>query len=84
MELKTNTITESTSLLRLEENSRRTTELKRRVLEVDPNRGRCIIENYSAEHAVQYCHIVARKHMKNRRLVRCGSDSGSREAHHRY
>jgi hypothetical protein len=58
MELNTDSIVESTSLSHLETGTRRATELRDRVLETNPNHGRCTVENCDASRAIKYCHIV--------------------------
>ena len=69
MELHTDSIVVSTPLSRLETNTRRETELRDRVLETDPNHGRCIVENCDASRAIEYCHIIAIRDWKNHQLV---------------
>lgn len=56
-----------------------TAELKNRVLEVDPNRGRCIVKNCDTSYAIKFRRIVTRKEWKNR--VRHGSGSRRPAAH---
>jgi hypothetical protein len=83
MESNTDSIVESTPLSCLEDNTRRETELKDRVLETDPHHGRCIVENCDASRAIKYCHIVAGRDGKNYELVCLGSGSERHETHHR-
>ena len=42
-------------------------EGKERILEADPNGGRCLVTN--AKNALNYCHCIAKIHMKNKDLV---------------
>lgn len=42
---------------------------KRRVQEVDYHNGRCLVLNNQL--AIEYCHCIARKNMKNLQLVCC-------------
>jgi hypothetical protein len=40
---------------------------KRRVIEADPNGGRCLVTNYTF--TLQYCHCIARKKYHDEKLV---------------
>lgn len=42
---------------------------QKRVLAVDPNGGRCLIENCSTEHGVKHCHIIPRYLGKDEKSV---------------
>jgi len=44
--------------------------VKERVREVDPNAGRCLIENTPEHYNVQFCHCIARSNMQDDTLVR--------------
>ena len=69
--------------LKQKELDTRRTELKERVLETDPNHGRCIVENCDPSR-IEHCHIVPISDWKDYHLVRRGSGSGTHGAHHRY
>ncbi|KAF8992490.1 hypothetical protein BDQ17DRAFT_1369461 [Cyathus striatus] len=43
--------------------------LHKRVEAVDPNGGRCLVENHSERQGVEYCHVMPRKLMYNDKLL---------------
>ena len=70
MELGTGSAAETTPSSRLQDENRRSAEVRRRVLVSDPNHGRCIVENCDASRAIEYCHLIARINWKDDKLVR--------------
>ena len=71
MEEDSDSSIESTGTLSsLKDNPRRAAELKERVLEIDPNHGRCIVENCDTSRAIEYCHIFSRSYWDHSSLVR--------------
>ncbi|KAF8692826.1 hypothetical protein AX14_002379 [Amanita brunnescens Koide BX004] len=69
MELGTGSAAETTPSSRLQDENRRSAEVRRRVLVSDPNHGRCIVENCDASRAIEYCHLIARINWKDDKLL---------------
>ncbi|KAF8992489.1 hypothetical protein BDQ17DRAFT_1432339 [Cyathus striatus] len=55
----------STPITRIEvDEERRYLEIKGRVADSDPNKGRCLVENCSSTRSIEHCHVIPRKFWK--------------------